>query len=243
MSIQTGDRFGKLVTVEKINKNTWSLMCDCGKMVDRSISSILRVNKKVPHSCGCARKGIAPPNLEQWIKAGESTRLKKGLVPDHKKIIDESLLRLMYLDLGMSLEEIGKVIDRPHSSVVNYLKVYGISRRPAGFQIGNQIQFGDKHYNWKGGVSTLASSIRSSGKNIKWRKACFDRDGYRCVKCRSREDICVHHKKPFAQILKDNNITSLEEAFVCEEFWDVNNGETLCGIHHDEIHSNNESRS
>jgi hypothetical protein len=237
MQTKIGDRFGRLVVQDRASTKKWTLICDCGKTIEMTDTALCRENKSFEKSCGCSRKGVAPPNLKQWIKAGESTRLKKGLIPDHKNIIDESLLRPMYLDLGMSLEEIGKIIDRPQSSVFNYLEIYGINRRPAGFQIGNKVQSGDKHYNWRGGITPLASSIRNCIKNMTWRKQCFDRDGYRCVKCGSREDICVHHKKLFSDILKENKIETLEEAFACDELWDINNGETLCKIHHDEMHS------
>jgi 5-methylcytosine-specific restriction endonuclease McrA len=236
MGIQKGDKFGKLTAQTKSKKNKWVFVCECGNSIEKTFWSVSKENKLVSQSCGCARKGIAPQNLNQLIKAGESTRLKKGLVPDHKNVIEEDLLRLMYLDLGMSLEEIGKKIDRPHSSVFNYLETYGIERRPAGFQIGNTIQSGDKHYNWKGGISTLTSSIRSSGKYLIWRKACFDRDNYKCSECGSKKTLCVHHKKFFSEILRDNNITSLEEAFACEELWDISNGTTLCDKHHKMIH-------
>ena len=38
----------------------------------------------------------------------------------------------------------------------------------------------------------------------------------------------VHHIKPFALILKENQIDSVEKAKNCAELWNINNGQTLC---------------
>lgn len=56
----------------------------------------------------------------------------------------------------------------------------------------------------------------------------------RCVKCNHRTDgfINADHIKPFALIMKENNITNLQEAIKCKELWDINNGRTLCIDHH-----------
>lgn len=55
-----------------------------------------------------------------------------------------------------------------------------------------------------------------------WRKAVFDRDGSKCVKCGSYKDIQAHHK--------------LSWALWPEKRFDVENGQTLCRSCHIEIH-------
>lgn len=85
---------------------------------------------------------------------------------------------------------------------------------------------------WKGGVSTLNQLIRSMPENRQWIKQCMYRDDYTCQECGVGAVIAnnleVHHIKSFAQIIKDNNISSVEEARNCYELWDNDNGMTLC---------------
>lgn len=81
---------------------------------------------------------------------------------------------------------------------------------------------------WKGGIAKLNSLIRMLPENRVWIKNCMKRDSYKCVECLSNTKIQVHHLKPFASILKENFIDSLDKARLCELLWDINNGKTLC---------------
>lgn len=74
---------------------------------------------------------------------------------------------------------------------------------------------GEKHHNWKGGVTPLNEKIRRSVEYKEWRKAVYARDDFTCVQCRKR-GIKIHadHIKPFA--------------LFPELRFDVNNGRTLC---------------
>lgn len=84
--------------------------------------------------------------------------------------------------------------------------------------------------NWKGGMTPLINLIRHCFKYRQWRCDIFQRDDYTCQKCEKRGgELNVHHKdKTFTEIFYINKIRSLDDAFKCEEFWNINNGETLC---------------
>lgn len=87
----------------------------------------------------------------------------------------------------------------------------------------------EKCYNWKGGVTDLRYAIRNSRNYRLWRKECFEREDYTCEICNNRGGYLeVHHIKPFALILEENKIQSLEEAKTCNELWDTENGQVLC---------------
>ena len=92
----------------------------------------------------------------------------------------------------------------------------------------------ENHWNWKGGLTPLHKTIRYSLKYIEWRKSVFEKDNFMCVFCfiRSKKEHRVNlnadHIKPFALILKENNIKNIVEAVMCTELWDINNGRTLC---------------
>ena len=58
---------------------------------------------------------------------------------------------------------------------------------------------GDKHHNWKGGISPLHEKIRKSEEYHLWRVAVFIRDDYTCQMCRQKgAKLHAHHIKSFA---------------------------------------------
>jgi len=85
---------------------------------------------------------------------------------------------------------------------------------------------------WNKGIGIpkpLYYQIRNSVKYYQWRSDIYSRDNWTCQTCQERGcKIEAHHKKDFVQIIKDNNIKTLEEALNCLELWDLNNGVTLC---------------
>lgn len=89
---------------------------------------------------------------------------------------------------------------------------------------------GSKSRFWKGGIATLTNLIRCCFKYRQWRSDVFTRDNFTCVLCNIRGGNLEadHYPKKFSDIFQENNIKSLEEALMCEEFWNINNGRTLC---------------
>lgn len=94
----------------------------------------------------------------------------------------------------------------------------------------NCFYSGEKHPNWKGGISPLVERIRRNFKYRQWRSDVFTKDNFICQECGYDKGriLQVHHLKPFIEIIRENNIKILEEALNCEELWDINNGITLC---------------
>ena len=89
---------------------------------------------------------------------------------------------------------------------------------------------GENNHLWDGGPKTFKLEIRRSPQYVDWRKSIFVRDDYTCQMCgvRGVELHDDHYPKTFAQILKENNIQSLEDATDCDELWDTNNNRALC---------------
>lgn len=78
-------------------------------------------------------------------------------------------------------------------------------------------------------ISPLKSQIRTCFKNRLWISDVFTRDDFTCQECFIRGgDLEAHHIKLFSKIIKENNIRSLNEAELCDELWNINNGITLC---------------
>jgi len=88
---------------------------------------------------------------------------------------------------------------------------------------------GSSHPNWKGGVSSVNRLIRGLPESKEWRIAIFERDNFTCQHCNKvGGTLNADHIKPFSKIIKDNHVTSIEEARQCQELWNTDNGRTLC---------------
>ena len=73
---------------------------------------------------------------------------------------------------------------------------------------------GDKHPNWKGGITPINKQIRQSLEYKLWRVSVFQRDKWKCVWCGAGGDIQADHIKPFA--------------YYPELRFAIDNGRTLC---------------
>jgi hypothetical protein len=92
---------------------------------------------------------------------------------------------------------------------------------------------GANHHNWKGGVTPIMKQIRTLYEYTRWRSSVFERDDWTCQDCKKRGGtLNAHHIKPFSRIITDNNVTTVEEAKLCSELWDISNGITLCNTCH-----------
>ena len=88
---------------------------------------------------------------------------------------------------------------------------------------------GEKAANWKGGITPLKNIIRKCFEYRQWRSDVFTRDDFVCQNCGERGGrIIADHIKAFSLILEENKIKTFEEALLCEELWNINNGRTLC---------------
>ena len=88
---------------------------------------------------------------------------------------------------------------------------------------------GERHWNWRGGITSEHEKIRNSTEYKEWRNKIFIRDNWTCQKCGSRNGNGVyvyleaHHVKSFS---KFPNLR-----------FDLDNGVTLCRICHKETDS------
>lgn len=87
---------------------------------------------------------------------------------------------------------------------------------------------GEKHHNWKGGVTKEHNKIRGSLEYVLWRNEVYKRDYWTCrickIKC-TKGNIVAHHIKKFSDFP--------ELRFIVE------NGLTLCRKCHIEIENPN----
>lgn len=114
------------------------------------------------------------------------------------------------------------------------LKISNAQLGKLNHQYGKTKEFSS---NWLGGVTTIYQTIRNSQKYSEWRTSIFERDNFTCQECHKTNCYLeAHHIKLFNLIIKENNITTFDQALQCEQLWDLSNGITLCKKCHDSKH-------
>lgn len=99
---------------------------------------------------------------------------------------------------------------------------------PSAAQARGALVRGEKHPQWKGGVSCLNSSIRRMSENRKWMDAVKTRDG-KCIECGALELLESHHQEPLANMVVRLGIRCRDDARKhAAVLWDLSNGKTLC---------------
>lgn len=83
---------------------------------------------------------------------------------------------------------------------------------------------GNKHPNWKGGITPLRKKAYASQEYKLWRKSVFERDNYTCVWCKERGgELTADHIKQWA--------------YFPELRYELSNGRTLCICCHRKSHT------
>lgn len=89
---------------------------------------------------------------------------------------------------------------------------------------------GKETAHWKGGLRDLQTQIRTSPEYLLWRDSVFDRDDYTCRNCSKKASghLQAHHIIPVNEIISKFNIKNLNDSYLVDILWDVENGLTLC---------------
>ena len=115
-------------------------------------------------------------------------------------------------------------------------------RKPTKYWLGKErIDFkGEKNFNWNGGTTSIEKMIRNCEEYKNWRMIVYKRDYFSCQDCGSKKNIEAHHLNSFSDILKgflsqyaqfspmEDKETLLKLSTTYEEFWNIDNGKTLC---------------
>lgn len=222
-----GLRFGRLVVIRETEQHSksksWDCLCDCGSIISIQTNSLTSGHTK---SCGCLVSLVENRDLTDR-KIGRLTVIREI----ERKICGGKGRRyyLCQCSCGNTTEVTRDALLQGNTQSCGCL-----------YQEVNR-QRGANSHAWKDGLTPLQTLIRHSERYVEWRDSVLRRDKYVCAlsgvkNCR---DLEVHHIKSFVQILRENNITTLEEAFACQELWDVSNGVTLSEEYHSGIVTNN----
>ena len=107
----------------------------------------------------------------------------------------------LYVTKHYTKEQLGNMFNCAPRVIDRVLRKLGIHIRDASeAKIG--VQSGDKHHNWKGGISSLESRCRQFYQdNISPKIRA--RDNYTCQFCGNNSNLHTHHIIPFATIIKE----------------------------------------
>jgi 5-methylcytosine-specific restriction endonuclease McrA len=80
----------------------------------------------------------------------------------------------------------------------------------------------------------LYAAIRNSQKYKEWRLNIFKRDKFICKNCNEPgKYLNPHHIVPLYLLIKKFDIKTVDDAIICNNLWDIDNGITLCkDCHH-----------
>ena len=98
----------------------------------------------------------------------------------------------------------------------------------------NKGKIGKDHPKWtENKKRPFYKSIRQLHQYTEWRKSIFTRDNFKCTQCGSIGYIeADHYPRRFIDIIRENQIKTIDEAINCLALWDINNGRTLCLLCH-----------
>ena len=201
--------YGKEVPVEKLtNGSAKKVLVECPKCGNKRYVEYNRLVRTGHHYClPCIRKIAQKKTLPVGSRYGRLTVIGES----EKK--SKSLCRC----------DCGKVVD-----VYNYSLKNGKTKSCGCLKKNNfknsPILSGEKHWNWKGGISNIREREMQSVEYKNWRGAVFERDSYICQKCgQVGYELNAHHINDY----KNNKKKRL----------DIHNGITLCKKCHIEFHS------
>ena len=169
--------------------------------------------------------------------------------PNRTRVFNPKKATLKKLIKTMTMAEIAKYYGVGETVVFNRLKEYGIegpsrserlkgkkkslAHRMAMSKAQSGRVKGEKHHNWKGGISNSSYNREARLEYRLWKKMVHEKSGFKCSKCGveqgkfceccgQRVNLHAHHIKPYA----DNP----------ELRYDVENGISLCSVCHWEEH-------
>lgn len=152
-----------------------------------------------------------------------------------KVIIDQELLRRLYVDERKSIPSLAARFDCTTRTVAVKLRRYGIPvRGPSELRIGatrspeqrrrisRSCRRGPNHHKWKGGKRTENKKARECVEYRLWREEVYQRDNWTCIFCQKRGgELEADHIKRFADYP--------------ELRYEPTNGRTLCVACHKHV--------
>lgn len=165
--------------------------------------------------------------------------------PEELKNYD--ILYDLYINQRLSKKALAQMFNISAHVIDKALRSFNIPvRGSSDAKIG--ICCGEEHHNWKGGLTSIYGRLRTAFE-VRLRPLVQKRDNNTCQFCGSTENLCVHHIRPFKEIVDEIisehpdldvkiDVNLLYDIAVKDSrFIDLNNLITCCKDCHYKLHS------
>ena len=116
-------------------------------------------------------------------------------------LLDKSQVEELYINQRMTKKDMSLMFDCEPAVIDRMLRIHGIHvRNNSESKIG--VFVGEKHPNWKGGLTNLDQRCREFFQ-VNLAPKVRERDWYSCQLCGSKKDLHVHHIKTFSSIVNE----------------------------------------
>lgn len=161
--------------------------------------STVAIGKMYGISARCVRRCLIRHCVDRR-NLSEATFLYNGVEKPHE-LLDRDFLYKEHWENGRSCTEIAEELGVDPGTVRRNMHSMGLrTRNNSESKIG--IMCGEKHPNWKGGVTPLVRLLREFCK-VNISAKVFKRDGYVCQMCGKKTAVLhAHHIIPFSEIVK-----------------------------------------
>lgn len=136
-------------------------------------------------------------------------------------LLDKSQVEELYVNQRMTKKDMGLMFNCEPEVIDRILKMHGIHvRNNSESKVG--MFTGEKHPNWKGGISTLDQRCREFFQ-VNLAPKVRERDWYSCQLCGSKKDLHVHHIETFSSIMNEiiSEHPDLDVQKDIEELYDI----------------------
>lgn len=184
------------------------------------------------------------------IRSAQECQLNLNGKVYHQDFTSYDTMYKLYIEEKKSKKDLALLYNVDPSTIDTILKSLNIPIRDnSESKIG--LLIGDKHPNWKGGITTLNRRLREAFQ-VQLAPKILKRDNYTCQICGAKGKLHVHHIRHFKDILidilKENSLLTLpkdlnklyEIAVKDKRFLDMDNLITYCpNCHYNIAHKRN----
>ena len=144
-------------------------------------------------------------------RSAPATEFKPGLIPANRSPVSTDLIVELYRS-GLGANAISERVGLSKPQVLRRLRKAGVERRTMaeGTRLRGARCRGEKSANWKGGKTSLQTTLRNSAEYDQWRRAVMERDDFTCRITGQRGGrLHVHHVGTPCSFLLQRAVESL----------------------------------